>query len=137
LSPGTESSIEILQRLLEADFGRIEFAHGRRQPVLGEVVRLDLARRRNQLHRAHRRLVVAIGQHVDVGMGDALAVQPACRFGQAAIGKRPRFHQDSKCFTERLGAGASHRGSYVRLGRVPPSRVGLLLFTLTALWPAW
>jgi hypothetical protein len=44
LSPGTEPSVEVLERLLEPDLGRIELTHGRGQAVLGEVVRIDVAR---------------------------------------------------------------------------------------------
>jgi hypothetical protein len=43
LSARTEPIVEILERLLEADLGRIELAHGRGEAVLGEVVRIDLA----------------------------------------------------------------------------------------------
>ena len=43
LSARTEPSVEVLQRLLESDLGRIKFAHRGGQAVLGEVVRVDLA----------------------------------------------------------------------------------------------
>jgi len=41
----------------------------------GEVVWVDVARVRNYFHGAHRRLVVAIGEHVDVSVCDAFAVE--------------------------------------------------------------
>jgi hypothetical protein len=44
LSPRTEPSVEVLERLFEPDLGRVELPHGRGQTVLGEVVRFDLAR---------------------------------------------------------------------------------------------
>jgi hypothetical protein len=80
LSAGTESSAEVLQCLLEADLGRIELAHRCREAVFGEIVRIDLTRSGDQLHGPHRRLVMAVGEHVDVGVGDALAVKLAGRF---------------------------------------------------------
>jgi hypothetical protein len=74
-SAGTESRVEILERLLEADLIRIELAHGQRQPVLREVARLDAARLGDQFHGAGRRPVVAVGQHVDVRVRHSPAVQ--------------------------------------------------------------
>jgi hypothetical protein len=109
LSPGTEPSVEVFQRLLESDFGRIELAHGGGKPVFGEVVRVDLACRRDQLHRAHRRLVVPVGQHVDVGVRDSLAVQLARCLGQAAEGERAFVHQGAERFSEWFCAGSGHR----------------------------
>jgi hypothetical protein len=38
-SPGSESGIEVLEHLLEADETRIELAHGDREQVLGKVPR--------------------------------------------------------------------------------------------------
>jgi hypothetical protein len=92
-SPLAEPSIEVLQRLFESDLGRIKLAHGDGKPVLGEVGGLYAAGLGDQLHRAHRCLVVAIGQHVDMGVRDALAVEVARRIRQRAIGKTSLAHQ--------------------------------------------
>jgi len=109
LSPGTEPSAEVLERWLEPDLGRIELPHGRGQAVLGEVVRIDIAGGGDQLHGPHRWLVVPVGKHVDVGVGDALAVELARRLGQAAVGERTLVHQRSQRLSEGFRAWAGHR----------------------------
>jgi hypothetical protein len=95
LPAGAESSVEVFERLLETDLGGIKLAHSRGQAILGEIVWIDPARRRDQLHRAHRRLVVAVGQHVDVGVSDPLPVQLARRFRQPPVRQRPLVHEGS------------------------------------------
>jgi hypothetical protein len=109
LSAGTESSVEVLERLLEPNLGWIEFPHRGREAVLGEVIRVDAARGGDQLHRPHRRFVVPIGEHVDVGVGDPPAVELAGRLGQPPVCKRSRIHQRSQRLSEWSGAWASHR----------------------------
>jgi hypothetical protein len=109
LSAGTESSVEVLERLLEPNLGWIEFPHRGREAVLGEVIRVDAARGGDQLHRPHRRFVVPIGEHVDVGVGDSLAVEPARRLGQPAVGQRTLIHQHSQGLSEGFRARAGHR----------------------------
>src|SRR6059058_5155368 len=76
-SPGTESRVEILERLLETDLVRIELAHGQSQPVLREVTRLDPARFGDQLHGSCRRPVVPVGEHVDVRVRHTPSVELA------------------------------------------------------------
>jgi hypothetical protein len=92
-SPLAEPSVEVLQRLLESDLGRIKLAHGNGKPVLGEVVRRHAAGLGDQLHRTHRGLVMAIGQHVDMGVRDALAVELSGGIRQRAIGETGFTHQ--------------------------------------------
>jgi hypothetical protein len=61
--------------LLEADLGGVEQAHRRGQPILGKVARLYLARLSDQFHCSCGGLIVPVGEHVDVGVGDPFAVE--------------------------------------------------------------
>jgi hypothetical protein len=108
LAAGTEPAVEVLEGLLEADLGGIELAHGEGQAVLGEVARRDAAHPRDELHRALRRLVVAVGEHVDVGVGDALVVELARGLGQRAVAEPARLHEGAQGISEWLIAGCSH-----------------------------
>jgi hypothetical protein len=107
-STRAESGIEILKRLLEANLGRVERAHGSGQPVFGEIVGLDFARARDQLHRAHRRLVVAVGEHVDVSVGHAFAIEPPRGIRETSIAQATLCHQYPKGISERLVAQSLH-----------------------------
>jgi hypothetical protein len=95
-----ESSVEVLERLLEPNLSRVERAHGRRQPVLGEVGWLDIARLRDELHGAHGRLVVPVGEHVDVGVGHAPAVELARGLREAAVAQVAFAHQRAEGVSE-------------------------------------
>jgi hypothetical protein len=88
----TEPSVEVLKRLLEADFGGVELAHRGGQPILSEIVWIDLARLRDQFHCAHRRLVVPVGEHVDVGVRDPFAVELLRRRREPAIAQPACVH---------------------------------------------
>jgi hypothetical protein len=92
-SPGSESGIEVLERLFEANETRIELTHGDREPVLSEVPGRHIARACDQLHRAHRWLVVAIGEHVEVRVGDALLIKATDGVGKPAITQPTDVHQ--------------------------------------------
>jgi hypothetical protein len=105
----TESGVEVLERLPEAHLCRVQFAHGRGQPVLGEIHRLDLAYLRDQSHRAQGRLLVPVGKHVEVGMAHALAVQRARLLGEAAIAQPAFVHERAERVSEGLIAQAVHR----------------------------
>jgi hypothetical protein len=106
---GTEPSIEVFERLLEPNLVRVEQAHRDGQSIFGEVLRLDVTRLSDQLHRPHRRLVVTVGEHVDVGMGDAPAVQLPDRVRKSAIGQPARVHQGPESLTKGLFACTLHR----------------------------
>jgi hypothetical protein len=110
-SAGTEPSTEVLERLLEADDIRIKLAHRDGQAVLREVFGRHSAGLRDQLHRPERRLVVPIGQHVEMGVRDPLVVDSADRLGQSAIAQAALAHQVSKGLSERLGTQIVHRRS--------------------------
>jgi hypothetical protein len=82
--PGAHPHAEIAQSLVEADLGRVQLSHRLCEAALGEILGLDLAGPSDQLHRAHRRLVVSVGEHVQMGMGHALAIDLARGLGEAA-----------------------------------------------------
>jgi hypothetical protein len=93
-SPTGKSGVERRERLLQPYLGRIELAHRLSQPVFGEVGRLNTTRIRDQLHRPHRRLVVALGKHVDVRVGHSLAIHLAGALGQSSVAEPATFHQE-------------------------------------------
>jgi hypothetical protein len=103
-SAGTESSIEVRQGLIQADHGWVELAHGHRQPVLREIVRRDAAGSGDQVDGPDRRLVVAVGQHVQMGMRHTAIIQPTNGIGQAAVAQSAGFHQHSQGLAERFSA---------------------------------
>jgi hypothetical protein len=93
-----ESGVEVLERLIEANLSRVERSHGCSQPIVGEIGWLDLACSCDQIHRAHGRLVVSVGEHVDVGVGHASAIELYRGLREAAVAQAPFAHQR----TERL-----------------------------------
>jgi hypothetical protein len=101
-SPRRETVVEILERLLETHLGRIELAHRRSKPIFREVIGRHADRLRDQLHRAHRGLVVAVGEHVDVRVGHSPPVELAGCVGQASIGEAVLFHEGAQSVPERL-----------------------------------
>jgi hypothetical protein len=103
-----ESSTEVLERLLEPNLGGIQRAHRRRQPVFGEVVRLYVACLRDELHGAHRWLVVPVGEHVDVRVGHAPAVELARGLGETAIAQATLGHQRAERVSEWFVAETLH-----------------------------
>jgi hypothetical protein len=103
-----EAAIEVLERLLEPDGIGIELAHRGRQPVLGEVVWIDAACLRDQLHCAHRRPVVPVGQHVDVRVRHPLPVHLTRCLRQAAVGEAALVHQPAQGLSEWLAAWITH-----------------------------
>jgi hypothetical protein len=107
-STSTESSIKVLERLLETDFRGIELPHRRSEPVLGEMVRLDAAGGGDQFHGSHRWPVVAVGDHVDVGVRESATVEGTGRFRQAAVRLTLRSHELAKRVTERQPALRNH-----------------------------
>jgi hypothetical protein len=88
-----EPRVEVLERLREAHLGGVELAHRGGKAILGEVARLGAACLGDELHRAHRWTVVAVGEHVDVRVGHAAAVECARRLGEASVGEAARGHQ--------------------------------------------
>jgi hypothetical protein len=104
----TESGVEVLKRLFEANLRRVQIAHRRGQPILGEVARLDIACLRDQLHRAHGRLVVSIREHIDVGVCHAFAVERARDLGEASVGQAAFVHERTERLSERLVARLLH-----------------------------
>jgi hypothetical protein len=95
-SPSGKPSVEVLQSLFKPHLGGIEFPHGERQPVLGEVTRLNITRLGDQLHGPHRGPVVAFGEHVDVGVGHPLPVQLTSLLGQSAVAETPLLHENAE-----------------------------------------
>jgi hypothetical protein len=81
-----ESGVEVLERLLQADLFGVQFAHRLREPILSEVARIDIAGLGDELHRPHGGLVVSVGEHVDMGVSHALAVERTRRLREAAVG---------------------------------------------------
>ncbi len=103
-SAGTEPSIEVGQSLVQADDGWIEFAHGHGQSVLGEVVRRHVTRLGDELDRSNRRLVVSVGQHVEVGVRHPAIIQTPDGVGQAAVAQAVNLHQSSQSLPEGFSA---------------------------------
>jgi hypothetical protein len=99
-SPPGKPGVEVLQSLLETDLGRVQFTHRPGQPVLGEVVRLDPTGHGDELHRSHRGTIVALGEHVDVSVGHALAVELARPLGQHPIAEALLLHEEPERLTE-------------------------------------
>jgi hypothetical protein len=89
---GAEPSVEVLQRPLEPNFGGVEIPHRRGEPIFSEIVRLDAAGLRDQLHRSHRRLIVPVGEHVYVRVGDPFGVALARYLRQPTIGQTAFAH---------------------------------------------
>src|SRR5438093_1382712 len=85
-------------------FGYLAFvlAHGRCEPVLGEVLRPHIACLRDELHRSYRGLVVSVREHVEVGVGHALAVERARGLRERTVGELSFAHQDSERVSEWL-----------------------------------
>jgi hypothetical protein len=108
-TPRAEPSIEILKRSLEADLLRVEFSHCGRQAVLGEIVGIDPTGLGDQLHCPDRRPVMAVGEHVDVGMGHAAVVQRADRVGKPTVCEAAFAHERSQALTEWFFALMAHR----------------------------
>src|SRR5438128_12656844 len=63
-----EARVEVRQGLLEADLRGVEFAHRRRQAVLGKIRRRHTAGLSKELDGPERWPVMAIGEHVYVRM---------------------------------------------------------------------
>jgi hypothetical protein len=91
-----QAGAEVREGLLETDLRRVQFAHGSGQAVLGEVLRYYLTCPRDQLHSAHRRLVVPIGKHVQVRVGHTLAIDQARLLGETAEGELALAHERTK-----------------------------------------
>jgi hypothetical protein len=70
--------------------------------VLGEVVWIDAAGARDQLHGSDRRPVVAVGQHVDVCMRHPAVVEGSDRVRESTIGEAALAHQEPQGLSERL-----------------------------------
>jgi hypothetical protein len=104
----TEPGVECLKRLFEANLCWVQIAHGGGQPVLGEIARVDIACLCNQLHRAHRGLVVPIGEHVQVGVGHAPAVERPRRLREVPVGQTTLVHQRAERLSEWLIARLLH-----------------------------
>ena len=103
-----ELRVEVLQSLFESDLGRIELPHRFSQAILGEIVRGHPARLRDQPHSAHRRSIVPVREHIDVGMGDSPHIQITRRLRQLSIGQASSFHQRADSHAKWLVASRTH-----------------------------
>jgi hypothetical protein len=54
---------------------------------------------------------MSLGEHVDMGMRDALAVELPSLLGECSVAEATFAHQRAKGFSERIRALGSHRPS--------------------------
>jgi hypothetical protein len=93
---GFEASVEVLERLLQPDLRGVQLAHRDRQSILGEVVGLDAAGSRDEIHRADRGPIVPVREHVDMCVRHAAAVEFAGRRRELAVAQASRIHEVSQ-----------------------------------------
>src|SRR5439155_7084574 len=132
-----EPRAEVLERSLEAHLRRIEFAHGRCEPGLGAVLRPHIACLRDELHRSYRGLVVSVREHVEVGVGHALAVERARGLRERTVGELSFAHQDSERFSEWLDTHSAHGcspGSYFAVQQRPRAGLGVTSAVMGSRW---
>jgi hypothetical protein len=115
-SPVRKPGVEVLKGLLKTDLGWVELPHGCCQSVFGEVVGADSEGAGQQLHRADRRLIVTVGEHVDVGVCHPFAVNRARFLGKTAIAETPILHQETKRFAKGPVTFGGHRIPRIAFG---------------------